>query len=235
MNTCSASVRRSMIVTALGAVASALLAIVCARYSAPTQSIVVLDANLEPRVNTVWISVGHGVIVVQSDDLPFRAGYEMDVAWGSLGPITKANVSALHGAILRNKSPSDRLSVAVAYGWPLVCVAQNIRPSSSRWNKGEIELPPVMLEETDIGRFAPMSQHDRTTPHMVLWKSFAINTVLLALVIGLTERASTLGFRRFVSSWRRSRGLCVGCGYPEDSMPRCPECGALRPALDGRK
>jgi hypothetical protein len=69
-----------------------------------------------------------------------------------------------------------------------------------------------------------MRYEKRRLPLMPLWPGFAGSTLVYGVFsfAGLTTLAALRRMRR------RTRGLCVPCGYPLGESARCSECGTPR-------
>jgi len=67
------------------------------------------------------------------------------------------------------------------------------------------------------------------------WEAAVLVALALAGVLAFFTWLITQGYRAELMRDRRSRGLCVGCGYDlRASGGRCPECGRVAAAAEPR-
>ena len=82
-----------------------------------------------------------------------------------------------------------------------------------------------------VGSLAVDAVFGRSTgiPFMPVWPGFLVNAMVHSpIIFGLHQ-----AWRWWVRHYRRSNGLCTGCGYERKGLAEaaaCPECGAALPA-----
>ncbi len=125
-----------------------------------------------------------------------------------------------------------------SYGWPFLCITQNILVRKTRqleagmnfatvdavkWTTVDISPQPKWYYEgirTGIDSFWPFY----SIPIAVQPLHFLANTLIYSVFV--------LGIQRvwiFIRTYRRKRkGLCLVCGYAVEDLGTCPECGVER-------
>lgn len=108
-------------------------------------------------------------------------------------------------------------------GWPVLSLKAEVDREGTV--RGGLTVPtawfPASRSQVEVLWGQPQIQG--ILPASPLWQGFATNTLLFALLVGLSITA----FRFIRSRLRISRGQCIGCGYDLSGADHaaCPECG----------
>ncbi len=219
------AVRRALCWLSVGCGCTLVVSIACWLWSFPSISRAILDVSLVRHVNTLWISTGLGVTVVQLDRVPYRSRYEVLDALSDVHPIHRLNAHLLGRTIAQEGPGTERWSIGIGYGFPFVCMAFSPTPEDAFWNAGVPDIPPVEIRRTATGVYTPMHVFRRDIPTLVVWGGLFLNVAAWTVFSLIVYRLTRYGGTRVQSGWRRRHGLCEHCGYPTGQFLRCPECG----------
>jgi hypothetical protein len=109
----------------------------------------------------------------------------------------------------------------VSAGWPMRSFdgCDHLTPIVKARAPGPVVAVPAWLK----GR-------ERNLPVSPRWPAIGINAALF----GAASWLLSVIVKTWRSRLRRTRGLCPSCGYTIRELPKCPECGERRPAVNGQ-